>query len=103
MPQPAETGQPLRPLLVWFGLAVGVVVLGWQLTHLLANPFVLPPDDFVEYWAAGRLNASGENPYDPDRLVPLERETGRDVDEAGMMWNPPWTLTLAMPFGLLDP
>ena len=61
----------------------------------------LPLHDFVEYWAAGRLNASGENPYDPERIHQLERSAGRDADGI-LMWNPPWTLPLVMPFGLLD-
>jgi hypothetical protein len=28
--------------------------------ELLADPTVMPPDDFVEYWAAGRLNLRSE-------------------------------------------
>jgi hypothetical protein len=67
----------------------------------LNNPALLPPDDFVEYWAAGRLNANGLNPYDPEQLLPLQLVAGRDTDEAVMMWNPPWTLALVMPLGLL--
>jgi hypothetical protein len=76
-------------------------VIGWKGSHLLADPSVFPPDDFVEYWAAGHLNAFGQNPYDGSLLLPLEREAGRDTDEPVMMWNPPWTLSLAMPIGLL--
>ena len=56
--------------------------------------------DFVEYWAAGRLIASGENPYDGERMHALEREAGRTEDGI-LMWNPPWTLPLVLPFGLL--
>jgi hypothetical protein len=69
---------------------------------LLADPGVMPPDDFVEYWAAGRLNLHGQNPYSPELLLPQERAAGRDTDEAVMMWNPPWTLSAVMPLGLLD-
>ncbi len=43
----------------------------------------------------------GENPYSPELLLPLERGAGRDTDEAIMMWNPPWTLSVAMPLGAL--
>lgn len=57
--------------------------------------------DFVEYWAAGRLNLHGENPYDPVQVDQLERSVGRDKDGI-LMWNPPWTLALVMPLGLLD-
>ncbi len=77
---------------------VGFVI--WKASQLLANPAFFPPDDFVEYWAAGHLNAHGQNPYDGELLLPLERAAGRDTDAPIMMWNPPWTLTLVMPVGL---
>lgn len=60
----------------------------------------LPLRDFVEYWAAGRLLAAGENPYDVERVAELERLAGRDED-AILMWNPPWTLPLVLPLGWL--
>jgi hypothetical protein len=53
--------------------------------------------DFVEYWSAGRLNLLGGNPYDPEQLIPVQRQTGRTKGVPIMMWNPPWTLTLVMP------
>jgi hypothetical protein len=87
----------------------GVILVGclvavvWIGQRFLSDSSILPPDDFVEYWAAGRLNANGQNPYDGKLLLPLERDAGRDTDEAVMMWNPPWTLTLAMPIGLMKP
>jgi hypothetical protein len=62
--------------------------------------FSLPLYDFVEYWAAGRLIANGENPYDPIRVGYLEHEAGRD-DQPLLMWNPPWVLPAVLPFGLL--
>lgn len=65
------------------------------------GPAGLPLYDFVEYWAAGRLNLHGENPYDPQRIQQLERDAGRRSDGI-LMWNPPWTLPLVMPLGLLD-
>src|SRR5436190_15771977 len=96
---PTSSARRLIPLFVM--LAAAVAVLGWRLTGATEDRPVLPPDDFVEYWAAGRLNAHGQNPYDGSLLLPLERDAGRDTDEPVMMWNPPWTLTLAMLVGLL--
>jgi hypothetical protein len=90
-------------LLTVLALAVAAVALAFQFRNLLNDRSILPPDDFVEYWAAGRLNLRGENPYDPAKLLPLNREAGREADEAIMMWNPPWTLTFVMPFGALEP
>jgi hypothetical protein len=67
----------------------------------LADPAVLGTTDFQEYWAAGRLNAAGENPYSPERMLALQKEAGSAKPEPVMMYNPPWLLPLVMPFGLL--
>ena len=90
-----------RHLLTAAGFAVAAVLLAGQVRQLLADPTVWPPDDFVEYWAAGRLNAVGENPYDPSILHQCERLVSPHLTEAIMMWNPPWSLSIAMPFGFL--
>ncbi|HEV3440228.1 MAG TPA: glycosyltransferase family 87 protein [Gemmata sp.] len=81
-------------------LLVACVFVG-QLRQLLADPTIWPPDDFVEYWAAAKLALTGENPYDPGLLLPLQQLTGRQTEEAVMMWNPPWSLALVLPLGLL--
>jgi hypothetical protein len=99
MPSPPSS----RSQWLVLGIVVAVAVLAtvWLGSRFLSDASILPPDDFVEYWAAGRLNAHGQNPYDGNLLLPLEREAGRDTDEPVMMWNPPWTLSLAMPIGVL--
>ena len=89
----------MRLRLMLAALVVAGVVLGWQLSRARRTGLDLPLFDFVEYWAAGHLNAHRENPYDHDRVEELEREAGR-TEKSVLMWNPPWTLTLAMPFGL---
>ena len=80
-------------------LAAAVVLLIPRLQKMYDDPHILPIDDFVEYWAAGKLNAAGRDPYLPENLLPLQQDAGRDTDVAIMMWNPPWTLAIAMPFG----
>ncbi|OWK40254.1 glycosyltransferase 87 family protein [Fimbriiglobus ruber] len=63
------------------------------------------PKDFVEYWSAARVEVRGGNPYDGAHLLPLQREAAGEPErtEAVMLWTPPWTLPLYVPFGLLDP
>jgi hypothetical protein len=90
-----------RTLLSVAALAAAGLLLVWQVGKLLDDPTVWPPDDFVEYWAAGRLCLHGQDPYSPPLLLDLERQAGRDTDEAVMMWNPPWTLPVVMPLGAL--
>jgi hypothetical protein len=107
--QPTHSGEtlrsprPLRRLLLAAGVAALLALVAWQASSLLNNSALLPQDDFVEYWAAGRLNAEGRDPYDPEQLQPLQEHADRHAGFAIMMWNPPWTLPLVMPFGLLPP
>ena len=72
---------------------------GYQLNHLAKTGAFL--NDFAEYWAAGRLNVSGGNPYDPEQLFVLQKEIGWPEPEPVRMWNPPWTLILLIPFAIL--
>jgi hypothetical protein len=84
------------PLLLMAGIAWGIL-----LGRVLTSPGFIRVDDFVEYWAAGRLTLAGGNPYDPEQVLRLEREAGRPLEEAVMLWNPPWVLALLAPFGAL--
>src|SRR5690348_13741057 len=92
----------LRTISVSIGLAAALVVLGFQIEYLVSHPGLFPSPDFALYWASGRLNASGSNPYDPKNLVPLELEANREQDQVFVMYSPPWMLALLMPFGILD-
>src|SRR5262249_42285096 len=97
---------PERPRLFWVrpwgkvaaltGLAALLVVLGRA---------VLPWDamfpDFICYWTAGKLLASGQSPYDADLQTRTQREYGWDKETTGRgtydflpFYYPPW-------FGLL--
>lgn len=87
----------LRQPLLLLAVAGLFLFAAWRLTQ----PDILQWDDTVEYWAAGRLNAAGQNPYDPALLLQLEWEAGRPLEDPLMMWNPPWLLALVMPLGLL--
>jgi hypothetical protein len=71
----------------------------WVLhTHLN----VFPPDDFIEYWSAGRLNITGGNPYDDVQMLAIEKTAGWPRNDALMMLNPPWTLSIAMFIGIFN-
>ncbi|MGH7171157.1 MAG: hypothetical protein ACRELF_17775, partial [Gemmataceae bacterium] len=91
----------LRIGLLLLALTAAILLLMARLGGSPRGLTALPLLDFVEYWAAGRLNVHGENPYDPVQVEQLERSVGRDR-EGILMWNPPWTLALVMPLGLLD-
>ena len=91
----------LRVSLLVLALIAALAIMWVQLGSSSRGLTSLPLYDFVEYWAAGRLNLHGENPYDPARVEELERSVCVD-GQVILMWNPPWTLALVMPLGLLD-
>ncbi len=82
--------------LILLGLALAAL---WVL-HTRLNVF--PPDDFVEYWSAGRLTITGGNPYDVVQMLSLEKSAGWPRDDALMMLNPPWALAIAMLIGIFN-
>lgn len=96
-----DIGRQRRRLLLLTGLGVCLLVMTLQLIYL-TRVGALEVDDFLEYWAAGRLNITGGNPYDPRQLLPLQRPIGWSMSMPVIMWNPPWTLSVLMPFGLLS-
>lgn len=59
-------------------------------------------NDFVEYWTAAKLLLASGNPYSPTELLTIERSIGWSQSEPLVMWNPPWTLPLILPLGMLD-
>lgn len=79
-------------------IAASLVVFSLVLS---AAPIRWPLDDFAEYWAAGRLNAAGGNPYDHAAMLQEQRRIGWPQADPDMMYNPPWTLALAMPMGVM--
>jgi len=94
----AETSPTRRAALAagaLLALILGVLVLSRLFDGGLAAPL-----DFTAFWTAGRLGADGANAYDAASVHELQRGLGLN-DTAIMMWNPPWTLTLVMPLGLL--
>ncbi|MFQ5856515.1 MAG: glycosyltransferase family 87 protein [Anaerolineae bacterium] len=87
----------------WFLLIVLVGTLGWLTTVLVDRvTAVLPLYDFVAFWSAGRLLLTGNNPYSAEQLYALQKSVGSTYGIPMMFWNPPWTLLVTVPFGLLD-
>ncbi|HEX4612805.1 MAG TPA: glycosyltransferase family 87 protein [Urbifossiella sp.] len=88
----------LRSALV---VVVGLLVVAAAADRVVNSPAFLNPRDFLEYWAAGAVVARGGNPYDPAELLAYQRLADPDRDAAVMMWNPPWSLAVYAPVGLL--
>ena len=90
-----------RPVLAAAAL-LGVVFVLWLAVRGLAAAGVPYMNDFVAYWAVGRLLLEGGNPYAVEAILELQRAVGSRFVEAGVVRNPPWTLPLLLPFAALD-
>ena len=89
-----------RAFVFLVGIAILIVAIP-QIEKIAGNRDVLKPYDFVEYWSAGRQLLDGRDPYDPDQLVLVQRSMDEGIRKTVMMWNPPWTLPLTLPFAAL--
>ncbi len=88
-------------LVVWVLLIISLLVL-IRLAPTLVKPENLPSDDFFQFWAAGNQNIHGENPFDP-QIIEQRRIQEGSIPSGSVipvMLNPPWAITLLMPFGL---
>lgn len=96
----ARISPKLRRTLVWMALLLSLAVLIRQLI-LFYPEMQQPVSDFTEYWVAGRLLLTGGNPYDAVQMGAVERALGRPNVNPLLMYNPPWTLSVLLPFAAL--
>lgn len=90
--------QRLRAALV---LLVGGAALAFAGDVVANAPGFHIPRDFLEYWSAGRVNLHGGNPYHPAELLSEQQSADPTREHAVMMWNPPPSLAVYAPLGLL--
>jgi hypothetical protein len=83
-----------------FALHLLIGALGDAATRHTEASDIKHVKDFVEYWAATRLLLTGQNPYGAQELFELQRSVGWRDSIPLLMWNPPWTLSFTLPFGL---
>lgn len=96
--------KPANRRLLWASIPifiVGIAFIGYQIAN---KPNLIPLRDFVEYYSAGVVNLQHGNPYDSQQLLPIQQQAldDPDLDEAMMMWNPPWMLPLVTPLGFFS-
>jgi len=89
--------QTVRSLLV---LIIGACAIAFAASRIVHSAAFGIPKDFLEFWAAARLNLHGENPYDPARLLAEQQLADPGRREAVMMWNPPPALALYAPLAI---
>jgi hypothetical protein len=90
--------------LLWARLIVCLIVFS-LLAPALAKLKYFSVDDFFAYWAGGKFTLAGENPYDPQNKEELQIKLGGHTSSAYIsqnMLNPPWAVSLVMPFSLIS-
>ena len=87
----------------WLTLGGALALLAYMIYRYGGSWFSELSGDFLQYWAAARLNLAGENPFVHDRVYALWQSAGwRQSSDALVMYNPPWMLTLMLPWAILD-
>ncbi len=89
-----------RWYLLRLALVVALACFAWQLFRL-SDPARTPPDDFISAWAAGRLVATGGNPYDGAEVLQVQRTAHWTKDIPYRVWYPPWAMPVLAAFGVL--
>ncbi len=87
-------------LRAWLHRGIWAAMLAVSVGILLPRPDQNALVDFGAGWSAARLLCHGENPYDQRRLLENERAAGWDMTEPVVPWNPPWALSVMIPFAL---
>jgi hypothetical protein len=74
--------------------AISAVLLCLPLLFWRVKLSLLPPplQDFVTYWASGRLLLTGHDPYSSNAVLLIERSLGWTDPSPLLLLNPPWAL-----------
>jgi len=92
-------------IVIWIALALSLVVLLRLSSGILIQPRWIMNQDFAQFWAAGRLNLMALNPYDPHQIQQLKGQIAGEAEVTPavitLFYSPPWSMLMAMPFGVL--
>jgi len=96
---------PAYRVLLW-ALIILCLILVWRLNKTILNESSrISSQDYSQFWAAGRLNRAGENPYSPEKINEIKsRLSGLDESPqvVAIAYNPPWALPIFMLFSLAE-
>jgi hypothetical protein len=95
-------------LLLWvIGFAVTTSVAVLASSRFIPSEKLCP--DFLQFWTAGQLLASGHSPYDAEQQARVQRQLGWDKEKQGLgtyeflpFYYPPWlaiACTVFLPLG----
>lgn len=96
-------------LVLAFLLVASILVL-IRLLPNLTKPEVIPSDDYLHFWASGKLNLEGDDPYKLENIekLTLSQLSIEQASSTGLLFtkpitlNFPWAVTILMPFALFS-
>lgn len=88
----------MRRYVIRAGLVAALVSLAVLLTFLR---FPALTDDFMAYWSAAQILATGANPYDPAGLLAVQQSQGWRYSIPLPTLYGPWILAASVPISLL--
>ena len=96
---------PAYRVILW-ALMILCLIMIWRMNKSILNESSrISSQDYSQFWAAGRLNRSGENPYSPEKINEIKSQLS-GLDEAtqvvAIAYNPPWALPVFMLFSLVE-
>jgi len=96
---------PAYRFILW-ALMILCLILIWRMNKSILNESSrISGQDYSQFWAAGRLNRLGENPYSPEKINEIKSHLS-GLDEAprvvAIAYNPPWVLPVFMVFSLVE-
>jgi hypothetical protein len=97
--------KPIYRISLWIALITSLGILWVLSSRILIQPRWIMKQDFAQFWAAGRLNLSGLNPYDPGQVQSVKEQIAGEAERkpqvVTIFYSPPWAILLSMPFALL--
>lgn len=100
IPSPPAQGQPRPVVRLTRIFAIAALILaGVLILTLTGHP---ERRDYIEYWSSAHLLLHHSDPYSAANLYSLEKAHGYAASQPIIMPNPPWTLFLIAPLGLVS-
>ncbi|HUT16183.1 MAG TPA: glycosyltransferase family 87 protein [Anaerolineae bacterium] len=92
-----------RTILAILVLLSAAIVIRIRSTPGRGDGFTVPhPRDLAAYWGSATLLLHGQDPYDLQALLDLERSLGWTGPEPVVAWNPPIAQVLLLPLGAMS-
>lgn len=100
------SGSPKLPAMKKLKMALNIALAGLLVWFLVSHEQKIRSSvatrDSISYWAAGKLLLHRRNPYSVPDVRALESSQGFSGKRPLMARNPPWSLWMMLPVGLLN-